>query len=315
MKKCQNNTQLNKTNCFPEDFIKKKLSQAFVFISYIDNQINSEDYKNPITSFLNSKIVPISTSIFKTYFLEFSDLRYRSDNNLFFHSYEETQSYKLKEIKESVDLRGDNTLIKGTFNQINFIMADETIIITRIYDKISYSFAQIGGLAHIFILLSKLILYFWSKNNVLLYLISTILPNEEKDNFLEKPRNASNLELEKVEKPKTFLFSKMRGRNLKHIVKNISNSNKIDNIINVKDNLNEEGSINENKNSSSYDNINLKNELPISNSINSFQSRINEENNFPQINNFMEEKNNNKKLSKENEISQDMIEKNKYLII
>jgi len=194
-------------------------------------------------------------------------------------------------------------------------MADETMITTRIYDKISNSFAKIGGLAHIFILLSKLILYFWSKNNVLLYLISTILPNEEKDNFLEKPRNASNLELEKVEKQKTFLLNQKSSRNLKNIVKNISNSNKIDNIINVKDNLNEEGSINENKNSSSYDNINLKNELPISNSINSFQSRINEENNFPQINNFMEEKNNNKKLSKENEISQDMIEKNKYLII
>ncbi len=315
MKKCQNNTQLNKTNCFPEDIINRRLSQGLANVLFIDNQVNSEDYKNPIKSSLKLNQFFISPSIFKHFFVKFSDLRYRSDNNLFFNSYEETQSYKLKEIKETVDLRGDNTLIKGTFNQINFIMADETMITTRIYDKISNSFAKIGGLAHIFILLSKLILYFWSKNNVLLYLISTILPNEEKDNFLEKPRNASNLELEKVEKQKTFLLNQKSSQNLKNIVKNISNSNKIDNIINVKDNLNEEGSINENKNSSSYDNINLKNELPISNSINSFQSRINEENNFPQINNFMEEKNNNKKLSKENEISQDMIEKNKYLII
>jgi hypothetical protein len=163
LKKCQNSTELNKTNCFPEDFINNKLSQAFLSINFMDNLVDSEDYKNPITPFLNNKLIPVSSSIYKNYFLKFSDLRYRSENNLFFSSYEETQSYKMTEITESVDLRGDNTLIKGTFNQINFIMADETIIITRIYDKISYSFAQIGGLAHIFILLSKLILYYWSK--------------------------------------------------------------------------------------------------------------------------------------------------------
>ena len=77
-------------------------------------------------SFLNNKLLPITTSLFKNYFIEFSDLRYRSDNNLFFNTIDETLSYKFSDVTENVDLRGDNTLIKGTFNQMTFIMADET---------------------------------------------------------------------------------------------------------------------------------------------------------------------------------------------
>ena len=189
LKKCQNSTELNKTDCYPEEEINKRLSQAFVSILFIDNEINSEDYQNPISPFLNMKILPITTSLFKNYFLEFSDIRYKSDDNLFFNSFEETQTYKLSEINENVDLRGDNTLFKGNFNQINFIMADETKIITRIYEKISNSFATIGGLTQALIILSKTILYFWSENNVLIYLISTILPNEEKIKFFRGSKN------------------------------------------------------------------------------------------------------------------------------
>ena len=143
------------------------------------------------------KLLPITTSLFKNYFLKFSDIRYKSDDNLFYNSFEETHSYKLSKINVNVDLRGDNTLFKGTFNQINFIMADETRIITRIYEKISNSFAQIGGLTQALIILSKTILYFWSENNVLIYLISTILPNEEKIKFFKKSNNNINLYLNK----------------------------------------------------------------------------------------------------------------------
>ena len=97
----------------------------------LDNQINSDNYKNPLTPFLLNKLLPITSSIFKNYFFEIYDLRYNSDNNLIFHSNEEIKSYKLSTVKEYVDLRGENTLFKGTFNQINFIMADEAKIINR----------------------------------------------------------------------------------------------------------------------------------------------------------------------------------------
>jgi hypothetical protein len=258
-------------------------------------------------------LLPISTSIFKNYFLKFSDLKYKSDNNLFFASYEETKSYKLNEITENVDLRGDNTLFKGTFNQITLIMADETKIITRIYDKISYSFAQIGGLAQLFILLSKIILYFWSKNNILIYLISTILPNEEKNKVLTKANN--NSELENIVRPKSFLFGKKSGKAFKKIIEennaNINNNNNKDILNNSKNNLNKEGSIIDNKNFKS------NNKPPASSFNNSLQSSTsNAQDNFlPKINNFIEEKNKENKPQKNEIISNMIAENNMYLII
>ena len=282
---------------------------------FIDNQVNSEDYENPITPFLNSKLIPITTSLFKNYFLKFSDLRYKSDNNLFFSSYEETQSYKMTEITESVDLRGDNTLIKGTFNQINFIMADETKIITRLYDKISYSFAQIGGLTHIFILFSKIILYFWSENNVLIYLISTILSDNEKNKFFAKDNK--DIDHEILPRTRTFLFHKndnkgKRKKNEKvkekekekiNLNNNKDNKNNIinDNIINISNNANKNLINSENINENSFSNNNLiikENKLIFinnsnNNNNNSNQNDLNSENIIPNIAKIG--KNNNKK--------------------
>lgn len=176
---------MNKFDCLPEEEINKKLSQAFISISFIDNQINSDDYSYPISLDFKSKLLPITTSLFKNYIFEFLDIRYRSDNNLFFDGFEENKSHRLSDVKEYVDIRGSNTLIKGTFNQINFVMADEIKIISRFYEKITISFAQIGGLTHGLILIAKVILYFWSENNILIYLISRIISNEETKDFFK----------------------------------------------------------------------------------------------------------------------------------
>lgn len=129
---------------------------------------------------MNSQLLPMTTSLFKNFFFKFSDIRYKSANNLFFDTFEETKSYQFSDYKEIVDLRGDSTLIKGTFNQITFIMSDESKIIARHYDKLSSSFGTIGGVSHALILISKLILYFWSNNNTLILFIIQDYPKSRK---------------------------------------------------------------------------------------------------------------------------------------
>jgi hypothetical protein len=252
---------LNITNCFPEDEINKKLSQTFLFILFIDNQINSEDYKNPINSFQNMKTIPTSSSIFKNFFFKFSDVRYKSDDNLFFSSFEEKQTFKFSDVSENVDLRGDNTLFKGTFNQVNFIMADDTKIISRLYEKLSSSFAQIGGLAQAIILFTKFILYFWSENNILIYLISTIISDEEKEKFFDNENKNFNLNVWRRERNLTVKYEKKK-ENLK-IKNNDINDNNVNSFVN---NFNNDNLNNENYN---FQNLNLKKERDIENIANS----------------------------------------------
>jgi hypothetical protein len=83
----------------PEEEINKKLSQAQGNILFIDNQIDSDNYRSPVNAFLNNKLLPISTTLYKTYDLEFTDLTYRSDDNLrLFGSYYEVNSFNLTEV-------------------------------------------------------------------------------------------------------------------------------------------------------------------------------------------------------------------------
>jgi hypothetical protein len=238
---------LNITNCFPEEEINKKLSQTFLFIIFIDNQINSEDYKNPINSFQNMKTVPTSSSLFKNFFLKFSEVRYKSDNNLFFSSFEEKQTFIFSDVSENVDIRGENTLFKGTFNQVNFIMADDTKIISRVFEKLSSSLAQIGGLAQAFILLTKVILYFWSENNILIYLISTIISDEEKEKFFDNENKNIHINILKRERNLNVKYKKKE--------ENLKINNNVKSFVNINNNLDSENINFQREN----DNLNLNN--------------------------------------------------------
>ena len=186
----------------PEEEINKKLSLAQGNILFIDNQIDSDNYRSPVNAFLNNKLLPISTTLYKTYDLEFTDLTYRSDDNLrLFGSYDEINSFKLTEVSENVDLRGENNSVKGAFNQINFLMAVQKRVITRLYEKVTCSFARIGGFMYNIILIAKLLLYFWSENNTLMYLISAIIPDAEKNPSFEELRKKKIVNI-RISKPR-----------------------------------------------------------------------------------------------------------------
>jgi len=224
LKKCSNSTLLNKTNCLSDKEIEEKLSQALIAILFIDIQINSESYETPLFTYLNMKLLPLTTSIFKNYIMEISKISYFSDNNLFISSLEETKGYKVSKIIERVDIRGSNNLSKDIFNQFTFTMSDETKIVTRLYEKISNKIAEIGGLAHALIILGKGILYFWSNNNILLYLISRIIPYSEVNNFFNE--KFDNDPFKDIKRKKTILFdqNKQFKKSPRSSINNICNN-------------------------------------------------------------------------------------------
>ena len=182
--KCVNYTQYNKTDCYPQDYIDNKLTQMFLNLVSIENDVNSNNFSTPIKPFYKNEILPISSTIFKNYFKEFNYVIFNSDNGYLLENFQRFESYRTDKIVESVDLRGSNTLIPGTFSQITLRCSGKTEIYSRTYMKIPATIAYIGGILQAVISIGQLFVILWSKNNMLSYLIMNIFDYHEINNIL-----------------------------------------------------------------------------------------------------------------------------------
>ena len=143
--KCVNSTTNNKTNCLPQNVIDKRLSQNFVNLLNVENDVNSNNFLEPNEAFYKNEILPMSSTIFKNYFKEINSVVFNSDDGLIFENFQKYISYRTDKIIESVDLRGSNTLFPGTYSQITFRCSGKTEIYSRSYMKMPATFAYRGN--------------------------------------------------------------------------------------------------------------------------------------------------------------------------
>ena len=134
--------------------------------------------------YLKSELILISSSIFKTFIKEMSEIRLITDNTLFFSSYEEIKTYKFSESREEVDMRKEHANVPGIFSQINIFTNTKTAIYKRSYRKLFEVIAQIGGFSNRIIFAAQVLLYIYSENILLYNCISTLIsPKEIKENL------------------------------------------------------------------------------------------------------------------------------------
>jgi len=190
IRKCQNSTINNKTNCFPEDVIDKKLSQVFLNLVGIEDDVDSNNFTNPTSEYYKNEILPLSSTVFKNYYKDINSVKFRTDNGFLSKNEQTSQSYRTDRIVESVDLRGKNTLFPGTFSQITFRCSGKTENFYRSYLKVHATVAYIGGIIQVIILVGKSIVYIYSKNSLLNYLIYHIFDMEEVNNVLKNDQRS-----------------------------------------------------------------------------------------------------------------------------
>ena len=182
--KCVNST--NVQNCSSQEIIDKKLSQIFLSVLSIDNDINSKNLNSPIESFPKVDLLPFSSSIFKNYNVDINSIKLSSDNGLLIRDNHNHISYRTDRISESVDLRGINTLFPGTFGQVNYRSSGKIELINRSYMKFQNVFASLGGIFQFILIIGKLLVYMWSKNNMHEFIFNELF-DDNKINKIEIP--------------------------------------------------------------------------------------------------------------------------------
>ncbi len=229
--KCSNSTLINKTNCYSEEIIKKKLSNVYVNLITIENDIDSNNFENPILEYYKNDIIPISSSIYKTYVKELNSVKYTSDNGLIFNQKLNYQSYRTDTTLQSVDLR-DNTAFPGMLSQIMFRCSGKTEIYIRTYEKIPAIFAQIGGILQAIIISGRCLVYIFSKNSLISYLIIHLFESEDIKYHI-------GINLEKIKILKVFSNNKIITNMKNNInIKNKSYLSSNNNINNFESSLN-----------------------------------------------------------------------------
>lgn len=88
IRKCLNSTATNKTNCYPEDQIDKKLSQIYLEIISIENDIDSNNFENPVLPFTKSDMLPLSSTIFQNFFKDMNVVKFNTNNGFIFDKIE-----------------------------------------------------------------------------------------------------------------------------------------------------------------------------------------------------------------------------------
>ena len=161
----------------------------------IDNDIKITDNKKPFKPFLKSETVPLSTSIFKSYIREMSEIILNSDNSLLFPYFEETKTYIFTQKREEVDMRKEHANVPGAYSQMNFFANTNTLVYNRSYRKLFEVIVQIGGFSNGIIYSAYIILYLYSRNIILWSCIASIISPKEINENLGNVNNKSNNEI------------------------------------------------------------------------------------------------------------------------
>ena len=185
---CQNDSIINNNNCYSKEDIKNFVNLKFPssYITFINSEIQIENYNNPI----NYSPYTISTTIknneFFAHHINLQPLKIKTKNGLIFDNIVEERSYRF----ESLELQTFSTS-EPIFASFYFWLQSNLYVYERNYKKIQNIMSEIGGLINACLVLGKIINFLINKYIILLDFEELLFPIHKKIN--EKNSNFNNV--------------------------------------------------------------------------------------------------------------------------
>ena len=174
------------------------------------------DDKNPIKPFLTNNIYKISTNVYTNYLQDISEIRIKTDRNLFLSSYEEERSYKFHALSQFVDIRPDDHIFKKkAITKFTYVNTGSTDIYVRTYKKLFELITELGGFTNGVSNFAVLFLYLFSSNTILWHCISSILTKDEIEMNIAKKIEVRNENDENIIRSSIINVNAKDNRNTK----------------------------------------------------------------------------------------------------
>ncbi len=177
--RCQNNSELNITDCDDENISDKKAIEIdTIHIFFIDHYIDVTNYRYPLTNFYHKISNKIVLSSYTINHLNFSPLKLNTHTGIIMNSNSEIISFNF-DLNEKLITKEENTGIYGSFY---FWMQNQMNIYDRTYQKIQDVSASVSGIKILLTIIGYFINYLFAKITLINDLSNDILKKNDKNN-------------------------------------------------------------------------------------------------------------------------------------
>ena len=175
--KCQNYSELNKTNCYDEEISDKKIIEVSpISITFIDHYFDVTNFHYPLVSFYNKIRNTIVLSSCTINHLNFKPLKLNTHSGIIINSKSELNSF-VYDLNEKLTIEKENLGIYGGFI---FWMGNEMGIYDRTYENIQDISASISGISKLLSIISYYLNYLIAKYTLINDLSNDIFKKNEK---------------------------------------------------------------------------------------------------------------------------------------
>jgi hypothetical protein len=202
LNQCLNSTN-SKVVCKPKNIIDDYLKNVFVSFSMKMNYIDHQNSTNPFVDDFKMITFPMSSTIFKRYFLRLQKVIYMTDLGLIFEDKILQNDYIFGSQEANVDLKMGAMLNPGAIGQISLIAEPSTLEYRRSYTKLQTVIANAGGALKFLQTFTLLLCYVSTKR---LYFEQLINYNfVERTEITKVKQNDSNFPIKRTN---IFIFKK-----------------------------------------------------------------------------------------------------------
>jgi hypothetical protein len=217
--RCQNHSEINKTNCYESNLSDKYALQSLSFsIYFIDSYIDVTNYHYPLIQFYNKIRNQIVLSSFTVNHLNLKPLKLNTHTGIILTKNHYLSSFNF-DVNEKLTINQENTGIYGSFY---FWMENQVGIYDRTYQKIQDICASISGISKLIMLIGYFLNYPIHEVSLVEDLSNDINKKTEKFGKRTTTRGFTNLNLS------NFIKTPNTPQNNKNIIS--SSQNKISNL-------------------------------------------------------------------------------------
>jgi len=175
--RCQNHSELNKTDCYEKDISDKKILEVdIISLYFIDHYIDVTNYHNPLEGFYNKIRNQIVLSSYTINHLNFKPLKLNTHTGIIVNSNSALNSFNY-DVNEKLITEESNT---GIYSSFYFWMENETGIFDRKYQKVQDISASISGISELLTIIGYCINYLFAKITLINDLSNDILKKGDK---------------------------------------------------------------------------------------------------------------------------------------
>ncbi len=175
--RCQNHSELNKTDCYDKDISDKKILEVDIInMHFIDHYIDVKNYHYPLVRFHNKIRNQIVLSSYTINHLNFKPLKLNTHTGIILNSNSELNSFNF-DVNEKLITEEANT---GIYSSFYFWMGNEIGIYDRTYQKVQDISASISGISKLLTIIGYYINYLFAKITLINDLSNDILKKGDK---------------------------------------------------------------------------------------------------------------------------------------